>query len=368
MAEVKKAAIPAWQQTPSSVATDEPAEVTIEHARRFLNDDQVQNSPVEKKAEFLKNKGFDDNQVQKLLAEIEETSPSSSAEPLAYDDDKQKEDDKPEAEPQTEDISIAKEPAPNTNSPSSSPSTPTDAPPIITYPEFLTKSPRPPPLLTPSRLANILTISGSIWTLLYGTARFVISPMVENLNESRSEYYTQVNGRLSELVEKLEGAASEVPYKNGTILKSKIVEEDVESTFSDPAELFSRDVGTQTSPPASSLTSSSASPNNSDQAEKPIDAQARRLAALRSSLRELTDVYTRRAEDTADLTSTLRDVRDEVDALAYPPMPDFTGLSYGRSSEPDDEVKRTKDALRSVKGLFLSSRSFPAAAAAAAAR
>jgi hypothetical protein len=52
-----------------------------------------------------------------------------------------------------------------------------------------------------------------------------------------------------------------------------------------------------------------------------------------------------------------------MDKLAYPPIQDFStygALGYGRSAEPDDEFKRTKDAIRSVKGLLLSARSFPA--------
>ncbi|KAI0843716.1 peroxisomal membrane anchor protein conserved region-domain-containing protein [Hypoxylon sp. FL0890] len=327
---------------------------TLEQARIFLRDESVRDSSIEKKTEFLKSKGLDDVQIQKLLEEVEQAAqasnpPSTTNEP-AREDGVSERDSK--ANRDTETIPPATSSSSNTA-------------PIITYPEFLTTSPKPPPLMTPSRLANILAVSGSIWTVLYGTARYVVSPMVETLNDSRADYYAHVNEKLEQLVEKLEDAVSEVPYKNGKLLKSKqedSVYGDDESTFSDPTELFHRDIGTQTSPLMLAEDARSSSP-----ADKPIDAQARRLSALRASLREMNDMHIHHAENSAELNALLREVRDEVDKLGAPPLADFSsyhgGLSYGRSSEPDDEVKKTKDAIRSVKGMFLSARSFPTTAA-----
>ncbi|KAI0595815.1 hypothetical protein F4775DRAFT_343620 [Biscogniauxia sp. FL1348] len=390
--------IPAWQRSHSRTDPDS-SELTIEHARKFLSDDSVRNSSTEKKKVFLKSKGFDDGQIDRLLSEDDEEraeSPEPSLEPpseLAQDAEPKAEvkiETKAEAEVATEtktqsaaaepsraedalkEIEIAPreietrretfEPSQDIISQHTAPYPTTDAPPIITYPEFLTTSPRPPPLITPSSLTNILAVSGSIWAIMYGTARFVVSPMVEHLNDSRSDYYTHVNEKLGQLVEKLEGAVSEVPYKNKLLVKVRTdedIDRDDESTFSDPIELFHRDIGTQTSPPPSTIASLS-----SDANKKPVDAQADRLARLRLSLRELNLIYTRRAEDTANLGATLREVREDVDKLTEPPEPDFkTVYGYPRTAEPNDEVKKTKDAIRSVKGMFLSSRSFPTAAA-----
>lgn len=189
--------------------------------------------------------------------------------------------------------------------------------------------------------------------------------MVDNLNEARSEYYEHVNGKLSQLVDKLEAAASEVPYKNGKPLKYQLQDralDDNESTTSDPTELFHRDIGTQTSPPPSIIGTTS---NASNSSEKPVDIQANRLSAISASLRELTAMHTQKAESNSDLRSAIGEIRDQVDKLSYPPVQDFLtfgGLGYGQSAEPDDEFKKTKDAIRSVKGIFLSSRSFPAVA------
>ncbi|KAI1139799.1 peroxisomal membrane anchor protein conserved region-domain-containing protein [Hypoxylon sp. FL0543] len=327
---------------------------TLEQARLFLRDETVRDSSVENKTEFLRSKGLDDTQIQKLLEEVERDAQASNPPPTANG-----------STSEDGDLGRASEANKNVETIAPAASSTSDAAPIITYPEFLTTSPKPPPLMTPSRLANILAVSGSIWTVLYGTARYVVNPMVETLNDSRADYYAHVSEKLEQLVEKLEDAVSEVPYKNGKLLRSKQEESvygDDESTFSDPTELFHRDIGTQTSPLMLAEDARSGSP-----ADKPIDAQARRLSALRASLREMNDMHIHRAENAAELNGLLREVRDEVDKLGAPPLADFSsfhgGLSYGRSSEPNDEVKKTKDAIRSVKGMFLSARSFPTAAA-----
>ncbi|KAI2617436.1 peroxisomal membrane anchor protein conserved region-domain-containing protein [Hypoxylon sp. NC1633] len=370
MTDSKGPSMPSWQQPqPEKEAVSETTnpedqntgatDTTLDQGRKFLRDEKVRDSSVERQTEFLKSKGLDDTQIQILLKEIEEdtqalTPPSTTLKSLDKDgDSKQSSELSKEIETTT----------------SAAPSPASDSPPIITYPEFLTKSPRPPPLITPSRLANILAVSGGIWTLLYGTARFAVSPMVDTLNDARTDYYAHVSDKAAQLVEKLEDVVSEVPYKNGKPLKPKLDDaayEDDESTFSDPTELFHRDFGTQTSPLmlADDSTSRSTTPN---QVDKSVDYQARRLAAVRASIRELNIMHVSRAEKTADLNSTLREIRDEVDKLGTPPMADFTaihgGLGFGRTAEPNDEVRKTKDAIRSVKGMFLSTRSFPTTAA-----
>jgi hypothetical protein len=359
MSGSEKSSIPAWQQAESQ-ATSEPAEITLEHARRFLSDETVKASAPEEKRAFLKSKGLEDAQITELLNELREGQASISPSPT-----------KPSAAPSDVLVDQNTETDPDVKeapsmSPDSSPSPvylAADSPPIITYPEFLTKPQRPPPLITPSRLAHILAVSGTAWALLYGIAGLVVRPMVDNLNDARSEYYSHANERLEQLVEKLERMVSIVPYKDGKPPKSQHQDraiDDNESITSDPTELFHRDVGTQTSPPPSVVGTMFRATDN---IEKPVDMQARKLSAISASLRDLTSMHTRRAESVTHLGSTVKDLRDQMDKLAYPPIQDFStygALGYGRSAEPDDEFKRTKDAIRSVKGLLLSARSFPA--------
>ncbi|KAI1480576.1 peroxisomal membrane anchor protein conserved region-domain-containing protein [Daldinia eschscholtzii] len=389
-----KQKIPSWQH--AQYETKEPpetseaqdadtTEVNLDQVRKFLKDETVRNSSIEKKREFLKGKGLDDTQIQQLLDEVEteqDAAQSSNNSNTPTNTESTKEEIKGgKAVEQSRDVEKAVQTASSSSSSSSTttPPTPSDVAPIITYPEFLTTAPKPEPLITPTRLGNILAVTGSIWTLLYGAARFGVNPMVNSLNDARSEYFSHVSSKLEQLVEKLEETASEVPYHNGKPLRSRLLldneggaggryaDDDGESTFSDPTELFHRDVGTQTSPVMMNAEFGSSA---SSLADKPIDSQARRLTALRASLREMNDMHVRHAEGAADLNSLLREVRDEVDKLGLPPMMDFSsvygGFGYGRSTSPseaNDEVKKTKDAIRSVKGMFLSSRSFPTTAA-----
>ena len=429
MADDEKSQIPAWQQAHSSEpqaeaatepetgapttsseepdnldAPEEPREASLEDARRFLSDENVQTASVEKKAEFLKSKGFSAEQIEALLGEGEQDGgPATAAPPPAPT---QSEPEPPTASPGPPAPAAESSPSP---SPSSSSGRSDDRSgnmaPIVTYPEFLATSPRPPPLITPSRLLNILSVAGGAWTLLYGTARYAVGPSVAELNDARADYHAHVAEKLGDFVGRLEGAVSEVPYsrdKDGktvfhnrtgsggghgrrrlSVSVSEGAYDDADSTVSDPTELFHRDVGTQTTPPPPPPPSSSLSPfqhGNSDgegadsdpaREKSAVERQESRLAALRASVQELNNIYAKRATDAADLGDSLRAVRDDVDNLILRPssMPAFSSadLYTGQTKPPGgdgvDEFRRTKDAIRGVKGMFLSTRAFPAVAA-----
>ncbi|GAP90155.1 putative peroxin 14 17 [Rosellinia necatrix] len=380
MEDSKESSIPARQQA-SADGASEPGDVTLDHARAFLNDENVKAAPPKQKHAFLKSKGLDDSQITRLLDESPEESRPPVSQPTtessaAPDDMDQKTGSKPDIKrapsPPPGGSSSVGSSTPGAPSPTVTAPYPVDSPaPIITYPEFLTKPQRPPPIITPSRLANIVAVSGGVWALAYGIAGLFIRPMVDNLNGARSEYYDHVNRKLSQLVEKLEDNVSEVPYKTGKALKPQYQDraiDDNASVDSDPTELFHRDVGTQTSPPPSVLGSApnvDGNNNNKSGSEKPIDAQLKTILAINALTRELALMHTQRAESNADLRSAIGELRDQVDKMAYPAVHDFSsygGYIYGQGVEVDDEFKKTKDAIRSVKGLFLSSRSFPAVA------
>ncbi|KAI0484547.1 peroxisomal membrane anchor protein conserved region-domain-containing protein [Xylariaceae sp. FL0804] len=394
MSDQQKGSIPAWQQQSQtgSAAAGETSSATLAQARKFLDDETVRSASVEKKRDFLKSKGLDESQVQKLLSGVEEDA-EAAPERESRESTPSAESKPADAEHKSANSSPTQETAPST--PKATDPTRSDAPPIVTYPEFLTKPARPPPLLTPSRLANILTAAGSVWALFYGVARFGVGPMVDTQADARADYYAHVNKHLGDLVTKLEGAVSEVPYQHGRPLppRSHRVDDDdsndeeAVSVASDPTELFHRDVGTQTSPRAAPATmaTSSSSPSSSaaieaPAAEKPVDRQARRLVAIRASLRELALERAQRADGAADLVAAVRAVRDEADKLGSAAVDSgYGGVMHGGGSsgsfvwgaapEPaDDEFTHAKNAIRSVKGALLSSRSFPAVATATPAR
>ena len=239
-----------------------------------------------------------------------------------------------------------------------------DQPPIITYPEFLTKPPRPPPLITPDNLLASLYAVGAVSTILYGTSRYIISPMVGTLTDARHELHASAAAKLTTMISKLEAAVSEVPGDIVKIAGGETGYGDDDSSAGDPTELFHRDFGTQTSASPQEPTPHLLSTLRE---ETPLARQTRQLATIISSLAALRDDVVSQAEDLADVKTHAEALRDDVDALAYGRAGDFsTGtVSYSpyggvRRSEPDDEIKRARDGIRRLKGALLSARNFPA--------
>lgn len=71
----KATSIPAWQREATEDKPDtepQPAQDHLETARRFLEDTDVKDAPREKKVAFLKGKGIEDGDIDRLLG-AEET-------------------------------------------------------------------------------------------------------------------------------------------------------------------------------------------------------------------------------------------------------------------------------------------------------
>lgn len=226
----------------------------------------------------------------------------------------------------------------------------------MTYPEFLAKAPRPPPLVTKERLFNALYAVTGLSTLIYGTSRYVIRPMVDSQAEARTDFHDLTSKKLDALVAKLEKTVSEVPPKK----PAATVEE--ESDAEDPTEMFHRDMGTQTTFPISSVTALKGSAGNDSPAKHNIN----QLASLNKTLSGLKDEYRSQSEGMDKIKSAVDVLRDDLDTLTYTAYPEQSnGYDlYGRSrkAEPDDEIRKVRDSIRRVKGVLLSTRNFPASA------
>lgn len=401
----KKAAVPEWQRPKAQEAaesqpssTSDAAPVTIQQAKRFLQDDEVRKYPIEKKIEFLMGKGLEEDVVQRLLQEEADESASQvgflslnylhlrttvanyplkpvEAEPQTLPTPAQTA--PVEAEPQTlptpaQPASVEAEPQtmPTPAQPSNQPSRPVEAkedrPPIVTYPEFLTKPTRPPPLMTVNRFLNTLYAFGALSTLVYGTSKYIVAPMADNLTEARISLHDTAKDNLSQLVKKLEETVSEIPPS--PVLRSEVTHEDGSaSEYDDPTELFHRDIGVQTSLPPSpnpyGQYTSSLAAGREEAGETPSIRQARRLQDLVTSVREISNGFVSQSEEYENVKTVLGVFKDELDEMSYS-VNDFVGASslygYGRSNEPDDEIKKAKENIRRVKGVLLSARSFPA--------
>jgi hypothetical protein len=186
--------------------------------------------------------------------------------------------------------------------------------------------------------------------------------MLATLTESRVSLAETASTNLSKLITKLEGMVSEIPstlHKNDAELK----EEDSESD-EDPAELFHRDIGVQTSLPNSESGSRPGSPSPPTSSSVLAD-QTSRLKSLKDSLAGLVEESTSESHDTVELEATISVLKEHLDSMAYVvPNYGFTGIgSFGSGSavdnEKDDEISKIKAGIKSMKGVLLSARSFP---------
>ncbi|TQW00075.1 peroxin Pex14/17-Penicillium chrysogenum [Cordyceps javanica] len=355
--------IPAWQRTPPHNSAASPdaelippasndaggdtdsdtGSATTEDkllvARRFLDDATVKNEPRDKKVAFLQSKGVEDDHIQKLLGDAHDTTTEKDS---------------------------ATEPPTAQKSP---PAAAADRAPIVTYPEFLTKPQRPPPLITTQALLNTLYGFVGLSTLVYGVSKYVAEPMIENLNDARQELHDTTASRLEALVSQLERTVSVVPppkhaalVNNSSESTTVIVSNDEEDD--DPAELFHRDIGTQTS--FIDVPTSTAADVKQPEVKQPAPTQhATSVTKLAKCVSGLRDAVVSQSGDFEDIKAQVESFREDLDRMIFPQM-DFTPGAYsmmsttGSKNEPDDEVRKARDNIRRIKGVLLSTRSFPA--------
>lgn len=358
--------VPSWQQAASD-QTEDSADAspnsTLDQARRFLQEETVKNSSTEKKIEFLKSRGLEEADITKLLEEGD-LPPTTQ----------------PSTPPATQPAIISLE---SIEPPPSIQKSKPDHPPIVTYPEFLTKPTKPPPLITASGLLNSLTIIGGFSTLVYGATKHLVSPMVSSLTQARVDFHEHANDHLTNLVDRLEQAVSEIPpgYHAAAAGKShnnKLLTDDAHrhenddntsnsSTYDDPTELFHRDVGVQTSaPPSPQPAQTYLNPLSATTPRTPAEQtqhQADRLKRLSVGVRGLALDLVHQVEEMEATKGELETFGSELHNLTYPPESFGVGSNYlyGASrAEPEDEIKRVKTSIRAMKGVLLSTRNFPA--------
>ncbi|KAK2003526.1 hypothetical protein LX36DRAFT_650935 [Colletotrichum falcatum] len=354
---------PQSQQPLQDDVPNEPArEDSIEVARKFLQDDEIKDAPREAKEAFLKTKGISSEDIEQLLlgSSVPEPTQDITQTEQASASSTQAAATTPEPQgtptsPPNNDVSILRQ---------------TDQPPVITYPEFLTKSTRPPPLVTANGILNTIYAFAGFSTLLYGTSKYLVAPMVENLTEARSDLHDTTSRNLAKIIKKLESTVSEVPAAKATAGDGEAYRDDASSSSADdPTEMFHRDIGTQTSVPPtprfgdSGFETAGTAPDHRNRSAS--DWQAEKLARLKSSADLLKTTVVTDAEDLADLKSRMDVLKDDLVQLAYPSPQDYGNYSfYGgpRKNEPDDEIKKARDNIRRVKGVLLSTRNFPASA------
>lgn len=364
MVDKKPNTIPAWQLaaaqsdapqqgSDSTTRDSESSQDLLDVARDFLKDDATRDASHDDKIEFLKQKGVPADDIEKLLAEN-----STDTELKTVHDTSSSESRNTSNAPLTTAVPT---------SASATPSPRPDLPPIITYPEFLVKPQKPPPLITIDRLVNAGYAIAGVSALTWAANKYIVQPMLETLTEARHDLAGQALEDVDKFNTKLEGMVSHVPYIASSAVKKALADHDhdeVASIDSDPTELFHRDIATQTSP---GLSRSSSEVSLSRHTLDPTISQAERLSGLSYSLRSLVNDLDHRSNNEKYFQKTIEDFQQKLET--YESSYDMLRGDYMGSSSNSDlqkltstqEAKKFKQEIRALKGAFLSSRNFPSA-------
>lgn len=373
----KGPSIPEWQKnytsireqtaSPKDPSTSDPSTdlPSLEQPKRSLKDDSTLDESREPKAAPSEKKDVPPEDFEKVVDTGTESQP---AELKTIHDSSQTASTREQEAQSTPPLPSAQVPSQPTVSPKR------DIPPIITYPEFLLKPQKPPPLVTLERLRNAAYVLAGISALTYGASKYLVEPMLQTLTEARHELAEGTKEDLEKLNSKLESVVSHVPYiASGAALqrqKEQEKEDDLESIDSDPTELFHRDIATQTSPQRSRSNSSSnflADKSASD----PTAQQTTRLKNLHADLSSLlSSTNTHFSQDRLkERVAEFQGVLDKMDSSFNPFTVDYTfnypddSSKNKQSNTKDNEISKFKAEIRSLKGAFLSSRNFPTARA-----
>lgn len=375
MSQTNKSSIPAWQKRTSIPGAEEPSHSKVapsettaavaeeksnesedvqERARKFLEDPTIKNASREKKLAFLESKGLKKEDVEGLLDASTSTSPSESHQHTS---------------------NAASTPTPTTSSDSSRQTPSRDVPPVITYPEFLIHSNKPPPLVTKSFLLNTAYLASGVAASMWGLSKYVVEPMQVTLSESRHNFFAHASSKVENLNSKLSGIVSTVPSSRPTTSHKddRADATSEKSDDSDPTELFHHDIGTQTSPTLlsrrNSIASSSTNPSSTGtpaQQEDRLRNLSLHLKDLQSSTRHGTESEDEINTQLSELHSYLGDMRytnPYIKNSAYgASWPGLGAMSGGGSTgDGNDEIDKFMKDIKAVKGVLLSTRNFPRA-------
>ena len=326
--------------------SDASAASQLENMKTFLEDPAVKNTSPEKKRAFFESKG--------IAADLIDQALKSEGAPFNANDFE----------------SFKKTQAQAVQPVSQPPAQPTQtAPPIITYPEFLVEAHKPAPLITPGRIVNTAYIAGTLYALLYGASKFLVTPLSLSLADARHDFTQHSQSKLDELNTRLTALATKLPPAKKDAASSDDIDTDVSSETSDPTELYHRDMGTQTSPLPSRRPSSSLSAFEAEKKKDPLTHSTTVLAILQSHLADMLARAEGLEQPNKDRQESMNRLRSYVDTLMYA-SPGSYGMWNSSAEEgerekkgrEEDVVEEVKREIRGVKGVLLSAKRFPGVA------
>ncbi|PBP15711.1 hypothetical protein BUE80_DR013472 [Diplocarpon rosae] len=302
------------QENPAPARTDS-RETLISQARKFLQEDNIRDASTEKKIAFLESKGLRNEEIQMLLGVMRNFEASArSPESL----------DLPPLCPQS------------TPSPSPQPTLPPPSQlPIITYPEFLTTPPYLTPLVTKPRLLAIFYLFSGLTAILYGTHEYLLTPMLASLTSARLSLAFTSKSNLQKLITTLQTLVSELPPEARSKQVTNRIQTPSADSDSDPAELFHRDIGIQTSP----FHSRPSSPTL-------LQTYIARLSTLKSSLKEIAAHDSAERYKISEVEGEMERLRVYLNEIAYVTPSYRYALPGGWNSRKDDEDEIAREFSR----------------------
>ncbi|KAF3914390.1 hypothetical protein ABW21_db0202745 [Orbilia brochopaga] len=416
-AEESKQDPPTPAPTPSEPAAKEPEQplsrsALIEQALRFLSESDVKNSTRTKKIAFLESKGLTRAEVDTLLP-VEKGVPS-----WQYASASANKTDIVQAEPPMAPMPTSETPAAGkarraaeaafevAKTPSSLaipqnlPPRPAARAPIVTFPEYIPPPPPPPPIFNTQTLTAGAYLFAGVSATIYAATKYYFQPLLDNLTDARLEFSGHALSKLDEMNAQLSALAhrplpSEIhPNPPFGVLQHKyplaklprtadLLDDadgdligdasDVESIYSyastsPPTRTFHVDAQTQTSPHHSIA-------SVDDTTALPPDEKLDRIQRLLKSLKdEAEDVV---LAEGGELGSNVKDLTEYLHTITYkatyggaggansanaylPPYVSIAGGAGAPGKNDEDDFAKVKAEIRSVKGVLLNIKNFPA--------
>ncbi|KAL7275092.1 hypothetical protein RUND412_001994 [Rhizina undulata] len=316
----------------------ESRERLLEHAAKFLEADAVKDAPLKEKLEFLDSKGLTKEEAGALVGRVdkgkgkeEEAKVVKKAETKAASPPPAK---ATTPKPQRQPVQV----------------------PIVTYPEYLSPAPKPPaPLVTAkSLIASVYLASGAAATI-WGANKFVLTPMFDALTAARLELSGVAIKNLDELNERLTELVPE--NKRGSV-RVRDSDDPDSDTDSDAGNMFGTDAMTQTSPSLEALNW------NDEDVDLSLLSAESKLERLSGQLTTLVESHSDGTDN--ELTFALEDLTSYLETLTFDSSysnsfytSPYGGYNAGKDGK-EDPILKVKQEIRSVKGVLLNSKNFPA--------
>lgn len=185
--------------------------------------------------------------------------------------------------------------------------------------------------------------------------------MIESLTSARHSLFETATSNLDNLNHKLEGVVSDVPpIPTGVESRMAFADDNETSSItSDPAELFHRDTGTQTSIPTSSSSSSLQDFTSTLAPTTIVSSQSLQLEAMQLQFSSILSAGSALEESDKSVENGINELQRYLHVLSHGRLHGYSQSGGSKAGEKDDEIAKVKAEIRGIKGVLLSAKTFP---------